>query len=335
MTMIGVRIAALGLALAVLCSSPHAGAFGLRLGPFLFGWRAHHHHRHLVRRPTEALHSEATPTDVAQNRAPSLLYPILAWPSFADEIFRPISYSSWPFSYQSIFDQAFAEYPAKRVADLCPRQIGKSDATLRIGREIAPTAAQQPLLQKLGTAVAQANGYLIKACPAEIPLLPVERLQLMDLQIDAMTMALEIVRVPLQKFEQSLDDRQRARFSARVASEDVTPVCTKNPEPANWPMPILKQALQPTAAQEAALNDLERAFNRAASGLNAVCSDGMQGMPSTRLQAIEARLDITWVAVQTIQVAVAKFQKQLSDQQRARFNALQLAATPYKSPRSF
>jgi hypothetical protein len=35
-------------------------------------------------------------------------------------------------------------------------------------------------------------------------------------------------------------------------------------------MPILKQALQPTAAQEAALNNLERAFDRAAGGLNAV-----------------------------------------------------------------
>ena len=334
MAMIGVRIAALGLALAVLCPSPQACAFGLRLGPFLFGGRAHHH-RHVVRRPTETLHSEAKPTDVAQNRAPSLLYPILVWPSFADDIFTPINYSSWPFSYQSIFDQAFAEYPAKRVADLCPRQIGKSDATLRIGREIEPTAAQLPLLQKLGTALAQANGYLIKFCPAEIPPLPVERLQLMDSQIDAMTMALEIVRVPLQKFEQSLDDRQRARLSARVSSEDVTPVCLKNPEPANWPMPLLKQALQPTAAQEAALNNLERAFKRAASGLNAVCSDGMPRMPSARLQAIEARLDSTWVAVQTIQVAVAEFQKQLSDQQLARFNALQLAASPYRSPRSF
>ena len=309
--------------------------FRAAIGTVLIGRAGTSSHRHLVRRPTEALHSEATPTDGAQNRAPSLLYPILAWPSFADDIFRPTNYSPWPFSYQSIFDQAFAEYPAKRVAELCTRQIGKSDATLRIGREIAPTAAQQPLLQKLGTALAQANGYLIKSCPAEIPPLPVERLQLMDSQIDAMTMALEIVCVPLQKFEQSLDDKQRARLSALVASEDVTLVCAKNPEPANWPMPILKQALQPTAAQEAALNNLERAFNRATSGLNAVCSDGMPRMPSARLQAIEARLDITWVAVQTIQVAVAQFQKQLSDQQRARFNALQLAATPYRSPRSF
>jgi len=274
-----------------------------------------------MRRPTEAPHSNATPTDVAQNRAPSLLYPILAWPSFADDIFRPINYSSWPFSYQSIFDQAFAEYSAKRVANLCPGGIGKGDAALRLGREIAPTAAQQPLLQKLGTALAQANGYLIKSCPAEIPPLPAERLQLMESQIDALTMALEIVRVPLQKFEQSLDDIQRALLSARMA-------CAKNPEPANWPVPILKQALQPTAAQETALNNLERAFNRAASGLNAKCSDRLPAMPSARLQAIEARLDITWVAVQTIQVAVAQFQKQLSDQQRARFNALQLAATP-------
>ena len=128
----------------------------------------------------------------------------------------------------------------------------------------------------------------------------------MDSQIDAMTMALEIVRVPLQKFEQSLDDRQRGLLSARVASEDVTPVCAKSSEPANWPMPILKQALQPTAAQETALNNLESAFNRAASGLDAACPDGTPGMPSARLQAIEARLDSTWVAVQTIQVAVAQ-----------------------------
>jgi hypothetical protein len=327
MSMIGVRIAALGLALAVFCPSPQARAFGLRFGPFLFGVRAHHHHhyhRHFVRRPTEALHSEAAPTDVAQNRPPSLLYPILAWPSFADDIFRTTNYSSWPFSYQSIFDQAFAEYSAKRVANLCPGGIGKGDAALRLGREIAPTAAQQPLLEKLGTALAQANGYLIKSCPAEIPPLPAERLQLMESQIDALTMALEIVRVPLQKFEQSLDDRQRRLLSARVASEDVKPVCAKSPEPANWPMPILKQALQPSPVQQAALNNLERAFKRAASGLDAACPDGIPGMPSARLQAIEARLDSTWVAVQTIQVAVAQFQKQLSDQQRPRFNALQL-----------
>ena len=49
-------MAALGLAVAVLCPSPQASAFGIRLGPLLlFGGRAHHHHRHIVRRPTEAV----------------------------------------------------------------------------------------------------------------------------------------------------------------------------------------------------------------------------------------------------------------------------------------
>jgi hypothetical protein len=330
MTMIGVRVAALGLVLAVLCPSPQANGFGLRLGPFVFGGRAHHHYhrRHLVRRPIEAPRPKAAPPEeIGQNRAPSLLFAIRAWPSFIDAIFRPDNRSAWPFNYQSIFDQAFAEYPAKRVADLCPRGLAESDTDLGIGREIAPTAAQQPLLQKLGTALAQANGYLIKSCPAAIPPLPVERMRLMHSQIDAMNMALEIVRVPLQKFERSLDDRQRAALSARVA-EDTVRVCAKNSEPANWPMPIFRRTLQPSVAQEAALNDLERAFNRAAKELNADCSDGMPRMPSARLQAIEARLDITWVAVQTIEVAVAQFQKQLSDEQRARFNTLQLASTP-------
>jgi hypothetical protein len=146
MAMIGARIAALGLALAVSWPSPEACAFRLRLGPFLLGVRTHHPHyhrhavrrpteahRHPVRKPTEALHPKATPTDdVAQNRAPILLYPILAWPSLAAGVFRPTNYSPWPFSYQSIFDQALpnirpivsltcADFVAKVVGDICER----------------------------------------------------------------------------------------------------------------------------------------------------------------------------------------------------------------------
>jgi LTXXQ motif family protein len=332
MATIGVRIAVFGLALAILGPSQQACAFGLRLGPFLFGWRAHHH-RHLARRPTEAPHPDSV--DGAQNRTASLLYPILMWPSFSEDIFRPTSISPWPFTYQRIFSQAFAEYSAKRSVELCGRPIGKGDAVLHIGREIAPTAAQQPLLQKLGAALALANGYLIKSCPAEVPPSPAERLQLMESQIDVMTMALEIVRVPLQEFERSLDDKQRARISAPMTNKDITPACAERSEPANWPMPVLKQALQATADQEAAMDELERAFNRASSGLNTICPDGTPRMPSARLQAIEARLDTTWVAVQTIQVAIAEFQKQLNDQQRAQLNAVQLAPTQSRGARSF
>jgi hypothetical protein len=60
------------------------------------------------------------------------------------------------------------------------------------------------------------------------------------------------------------------------------------------------------------------AVDRAASDLNAGCLAGMPPMPSARFQAIQARLYITWLAVQKIQVAVAEFQNQLNDQQHAR-----------------
>jgi hypothetical protein len=76
--------------------------------------------------------SHAHTRSCTKSRAKPTL-PYLGRPSLADDIFWPTDHSSWPFSYQSIFDQAFTEYPAKRVADLCSRQLGKDDATLRIG----------------------------------------------------------------------------------------------------------------------------------------------------------------------------------------------------------
>ena len=336
MRKIGVRVGAVALALAASCSALPAHAFGLRLGPVYlplpFGPHGHAYgHRGAAR--DAALHSEATPSELAQTRMPDLIYPILAWPSFTHDILQPTNSSSWPYSYQSIFDQAFAKYPRERVADLCPHRISVGDAALRIGREIAPTATQRPLLRQVETALGQANGYLIKSCPTEIPQRPIDRLQLMETQIDAITMALEIVRPPLQKFEQSLSDKQRGAFAARTmaasgADSDTAPACAAKPEPANWPMPVLEQTLQPSPAQQEAVAKLERALERAASDLATACPDGVARMPSARLQAIESRLDATWDAVQTIQVALAEFHGQLTDQQRTRFNDLEIAAAP-------
>ncbi|HYA06941.1 MAG TPA: Spy/CpxP family protein refolding chaperone [Xanthobacteraceae bacterium] len=326
MSMIGVRIAAVWLALAVLCLSPPAHAYGLRVGPLYLPLPfAGGYHQH--RRPD----SEAPPAKLAQNGAPELIFAVLAWPSFIDDVFRPTNFSAWPFSYQSIFDQAFAKYPPERTADLCPRRIAVGDIALRIGRQVALTAAQRPLLQKLGGALAQAEGYLIKSCPSQIPPQPIDRLQLMETQIDTVTMALEIVRPPLQKFEQSLNDKQRTAFAARTMAastvdRDAAPTCAAKLEPANWPLPVLEQTVQPTPAQQEAVAKLQRALARAASDLAADCPDGVPRMPSARLQAIESRLDTTWDAVQTIQVGLAQFRSQLNDQQSARFNDLEIAA---------
>jgi len=334
MPRVGVRIGVVALAFVTIWPSPPATAFGLNVGPLhlqlpLPGVRGRAlHHRHEIR-------ATATPSELAQNRAPDLLYPILALPSLFDEIFRPTTSSPWPFSYQDIFDQAFAKYPTERIAELCRPSNDRTDIARQIGRQIMPTAAQRALLQKLGAALAQADGYMLKSCLSEVPSTPVGRLQLMESQIDAMIMALEVVRVPLQDFEQSLNERQRARYMPRATNagansasgDDAVQSCRHKPEPANWPLAPLEQAIQPSDDQRSALRALEQAFNRAASDLGADCPDRELRTPSERLQAIEARLDITWQAVQTIQVALAQFQGHLTEQQSVRSDELELAAS--------
>jgi hypothetical protein len=266
--------------------------------------------------------------ELAQSDRPTLLYPILVWSSLDDAIFMPRTSASWPFSYENIFDQAFAKYPPEQSADLCPYRDTSADIVTPIERETEPSVAQKPLLEKLATALGQANGYLIKSCPKDIPLRAVGRLQLMEGQIDAMIMALEIIRPPLQKFEQSLDDKQRARWDgAGPASDGDTLACHSKAENANWPLPLLEQAVQPTDGQRNALASVEDAFKRAASGLAADCGGAVPQTASARLEITEDRLDATWRAVQTIEVALADFQKDLSDEQKARINALEIAST--------
>jgi hypothetical protein len=317
-TCIGVLAIALA---ALLPPAQEAKAFGLNFGPL-------HLNLPLPGGPGRGHDARTAPGDrqAPQSGAPTLLYPVLAWSSLYGDILSPQATSSWSFGYQDIFDQTFTKYPPQGVAEFCPYRDTTPEIVARIARQTAPDAAQQPLLQNLATALGQANGYLVKSCPTEIPAQPVARLQLMESQIDATIMALEIVRPPLQKFEQSLSDKQRAPFDAASgAAGDIAPACKAGPGSAKESIAQLEQAVQPTDVQRDALAKVEDAFNRAAVDLNADCPGAVSPTALGRLEATETRLDAMWRAVETIQVALADFQKSLSDEQNSRFNALQLA----------
>jgi hypothetical protein len=340
MPTVSARLGAIALVIAALCPPQAAMAFGLRFGPFHLSLPVPHyryHGRRIVRsepaarmartelgEPAGTVGSEPT-----ENGSPSLLYPVLAWPSLYDNIFWPRNAEPWTFGYENIFGQAFAKYSPQRASAFCPYRISTDEVVTRIARETMPTAAQKPLLQQLATVLGQANGYLIKSCPREVPAQPVARLQLMENQIDAMIMALDIVRPRLQAFEQSLDDKQRARLngSPPPAAGGAIPACKLSAGAVNGPLSQLEQAVQPTDAQRPALAAVTDAFNRAAAALDANCSSVMPPTALGRLEAIETRLDASWRAVLTIQVALANFQAQLSDEQNTRFNALEIAST--------
>jgi hypothetical protein len=334
-------------ALVVVAASPTpSAAFGIRLGPFYLGlpFPGHrHHYAHTPRAETAALPNEAQPGSGASPGAPpaapaqrvtsALLDPGLALSAVYDGIFSPPAVSpAWPFSYEAIFQAAFAK--RQEGASACQQPINSNAVLARIQAEVRPTSAQAPQLQKLGGALAMAGQYLATACPKNIPPQPTARMQLMEWQIEKLTQALDIVRPPLAEFEQSLNDEQRARFSAATPASAGNPAAGNATMPACAPAPTaidasveqISLSVQPTDAQRDALNNVKEAFRSAANELDTHCPTALPLNPLARLETTQARLDATWRALVAIQSALANFETGLSDEQRARLDVTDFAA---------
>lgn len=331
----------------VICSASPSAAFDLGFGPLhfglpLLGHSFRHRHRPAPNRdmPAGAAIYDSTEAAAPTSASPAspLLYPGLALPAIYNEMFSSASSSRWPFGYAAIFRAAFAKEPAdQRQAQVPCRHIARGTMIVeRLGRDIRPTAAQRVLLQKLGSALGMASGFLARSCPKVLPSQPVARLQLMETQIDELSMALDIIRQPLQQFEQSLSRGQQARVAAALAApaaagdnnrQDVSALgCGTAPTTIDWSIDQLSQSLQPSDSQRDALTETKAAFARAASNLDTQCPASLPPSPFARLVSIQARLDAEWRAVLTVEVALANLENGLSEDQRVRFNALDFAA---------
>ena len=334
-------------ALAIpLFISTESQAFGIRVGPVYFGipsfWHRHGHRGHRA----ATLHDEANLNSGASARSPGLtattgattgglisplIYPVLALPPIYSQIFSPPS--PWPFSFDTIFQTAFAKSASDQSAKSCPQLGGRPVIADRIRNQVKPTTEQMPQLQKLGGALGFASDYLAKACPTDVPQDPAARLQLMEWQIEKVAQALDIVRQPLQEFEQSLTDTQRGRFSASLPattasakSDAVASGCAAAPTKVDSTLEQISLSIEPTDAQRDAMNDLRQAFHNAAGELDANCPVSLPPDPLARLKAAESRLDATWRALVSIQVSLANLEQKLTNEQRARLNATDFAA---------
>jgi hypothetical protein len=342
---IGVCIFA-GAFAAVLFSPSPSAAFGLRLGPLhiglpFLGGLPHRRHatphapphkgvlydKAIYESPAvkPALGRSAEPAQAGSSAA--LLYPILGLSNLYNEIFWPAQSAAWPFGYDAILRSAFTHSPADANPQACQPGNAATAVVARIRAEIKPTAAQMPLLQKLAEALGTASGYLTQSCPPAMPQEPVARLQLMQTQIQMLSMALDLIRPPLQEFEDSLDANQRAAFVAlRSPEAPSAALCRTTPAAIEQPIAQIDQKVQPEAAQRDALAELKQAFVSAASDLDAHCPKSEPALPLARLETIEARLDSSWRALLAMQVALAGFETQLSDAQRSRLAAITVTA---------
>lgn len=344
---IGVLVLA-GAFAAVLSSPSPSAAFGLRLGPLHIGlpfFGRHHfsHHRHSAMHAAShkdavydraAYEGPAIDRSTGRSAAPThggnsaaLLYPGLALPGLYDEIFWPERAAAWPFGYDEILRSAFAHSPSEMNAQACQPGTAANTVVARIRAETKPAAEQMPLLQKLAEALGTASGYLAQSCPQAMPQEPAARLQLMQTQIQILSMALDLIRPPLQQFEDSLDATQRAAFVALRSSEAPSAASCKTASTAiDQPIAQIDQAVALQPDQRDALAELKQAFISAASDLDAHCPKSAPALPLARLEAIEARLDSSWRALLAMQVALAGFEGHLSDQQRSRLGAITVTA---------
>jgi ABC-type transporter MlaC component len=287
----------------------------------------------------------------------------LFWPyaynDFVDYTFYPHAYDTfWPYAYDDIYEGMFGRYsyaPAYGYAavgrppgagnarssggertlgtDLCSGQTaGLTDWPIeRIAQTVEPNDAQRAALDEIKAATAKALDILKASCPTELPSTPAGRIEAMRARLDAMLQAVRTVRPVLEKFYQSLNDEQKARFNAlgpddnqdQRARGDLAQMCSERASGiGSLPTERIERAVQPNEAQRDALKDLQDAMSEAVNLLKSDCPNYRALTPVGRLEAMEQRLDAMLRAVQTVQPALEKFYGSLSDEQKERFNRL-------------
>src|SRR5215468_8165900 len=116
--------------------------------------------------------------------------------------------------------------------------------------------------------------------------------------------------------------------SQRVASagrseQRAAEVCSSSPSDlTNWPIERISEVVQPTEAERPALDELRAASQKAMDILKADCPKDLPSTPTGRLTSMEIRLKVMLEAVQTVRPPLERFYQLLSDEQKARFNAV-------------
>src|SRR5689334_21162165 len=130
-----------------------------------------------------------------------------------------------------------------------------------------------------------------------------------------------------------------ARGNAPVQqSQSQTPsqwsaMCGADAQVASLPIDRINTAVSPDAAQRAALEALANASVQAAQIIKAACPTDLAFTPTGRLDAMEKRVQAMVQAVAQIRPPLDAFYGGLSDEQKARFNAVGQEQRP-DNPRS-
>jgi hypothetical protein len=228
----------------------------------------------------------------------------------------------------------------------------------QIQQAIAPNDDQRAALDDLANASVKAAQGIKAACPTQIALTAPGRLAAMQARLEAMISGVGIVQPPLNRFYGLLNDEQKARLNAlgqeqqrqeaqradrrggraaRNADTSLAQGCgSTQPGVTDWPAAEIEARVHPTEAQRASLANLKDASAKAAEMLKASCEpDSASALtPPARLEAVGKRLDTMLKAVETVRSALDDLYGELTDEQKAQFEAIGPGRTASSSTES-
>ena len=210
---------------------------------------------------------------------------------------------------------------------------------------IQPTEEQRAALDDLANASVKAAQDIKAACPSNIALTAPSRLAAMQQRIEAMIAGVAIVQPPLEKFYGLLTDEQKERLTAlgndqlqsktTVAGSLGQNCGAAQPGVMRWPTAEIDQTVRPADAQRASLVALQNATTQAADLLKSSCVADDLLTPSARLAAVGKRLDTMLQAVKIVRSALTDFYGTMSDEQKAKFEAIGPQRTSQISSKPF
>jgi hypothetical protein len=300
------------------------------------------------------------------------------WPYAYSDIFEyafwPYAYDPgyWAYAYDDFVDtvfwgagspySAYASYPAPGAAITDSRareRLSVSRQTFRqlcedpdkgvtawpiasITRAVRPTPEQRALLDELKAAAAKAADVFKQSCEDSYALTPPGRLRAMTNRVSATLEAVRTVRPALERFYQSLNDEQQARFNALGPNIGERPQQQPQQEAnarsegcgepksslTQLPIERIEAVIHPAGKHKEALDRLSETTQKAVEGLQAACPDDVPLTPVGRLEAMERRLEAMLQAAKLVQPALDDFYATLSSEQKARFNTLPQIASP-------
>ena len=218
----------------------------------------------------------------------------------------------------------------------------------RIAALVQPNELQRTALDELATAWVVARDTIRTACPTQAPATAAERLGLMQTRLAAMIKATDAIAPPLAKFVDLLDAGQKAKLDA-LANErraalaagqrkdaQAPAACEAGYDPRydvqaqrqyeqlvqqQWPAGEIASTLRLDDTARARLEVLQDTTLRTMETLSA-CPSKAEPTPQARLTAVKARLETMLQAVKGVGDALDDFEADLSDEQKAGFEAI-------------